>query len=123
MTSEEWLKAYYPTAAATCGSGDEAVAHSLRKWEGIAWAIANRIGVPIPIDAGTCALCHHYYDAESPSNSCHACPLAKSLGHACDATEDEYGEELDRCSSPWFAYQDYKDPQPMRKALKGIPPC
>ena len=109
MTKDEWLAAYYPAAAEDCPK-DEAVAHSIRKWEGVAWAVKNTFPVPIRVDASTCALCVRYQDDD---DSCTQCPLAISLGNKCDSTEDND-------PAPWFAYQNNKNPLPMLAALRAI---
>jgi hypothetical protein len=115
MTGEEWKEKYYPVEASDCPK-DEAIAHSIRKWEGVAWAVQNHIAVPIRVDASTCTLCIYFYGTSAEGESrCLRCPLAISLGYRCD-------EGTDNEESPWGAYYNNKDPFPMLKALHAIKP-
>ena len=114
MTNKEWLAAYYPTPAEACPK-EEAVAHSIRKWEGIAFVVQDNSSVPIRTDAGTCALCVHYYVTDDAGEDvCTECPLAISLGCRCDRDNDDG-------ISPWSSWCNHKDPLPMLAALKAIP--
>lgn len=115
MTRDEWLAAYYPTPAEDCPKED-AVAHSIRKWEGIVQAVQDGGSVPIRTDASTCALCVHFYETNlDGADVCTDCPLAMSLGRRCD-------EDNDDGIPPWNAYYNGKDPFPMLNALKSIEP-
>lgn len=121
MTDQEWTNKYYPVEATDCLE-DEAVAHSILKWEGVVWAIENQRRVPIRVDADTCALCVHYYESSNEeSPKCEKCPLALSLGHTCDGyhMDDDYDRD-DHFQAPWVQYNDGKNPHPMLNALRAI---
>lgn len=121
---EEWKKLYYPTPASKCKKKD-AVAHSLRKWEGLKKTVlkkfdlqANRgtlqevmwdgyLGnIVFDVDGYTCALCLWH-----AGNKCYGCPLATALGYPCD---DDTGD----LAGPFDIFKDTGDAMPMIRALR-----
>lgn len=124
MSLETWKAQYYPVDAADVPPA-EAVAHSLRKWEGLRKENLNKhqcfingdLGVidldteeVLHIDTGSCALCAHY---EYPRR-CPNCPLFNVLGGVrCDGANQPY---------QWFSAvmirRNTPDPEPMISALK-----
>lgn len=119
MSLQTWKEEFYPVPADQCPKG-EAVAHSLRKWRGLTdencgkhdvEKLYGRVG-ELRIDSRSCALCEHYY--KRPNQDCSECPLALVRGGApCDYTGD--GEVM----SPYLAFEDRGDPQPMIAALEA----
>lgn len=133
MSLETWKAEFYPTPAEDTAKED-AIAHSLRKWQGLTPENLKKHGVihepfagvidesdfsagkpiymyseAVPIDSGTCALCHHHYnsgDEESwedddfdEEDSCGVCPLKEARGGvSCDCTRD------DEQTSPWNSF-------------------
>lgn len=90
-----------------------AVKHSIRKWEGVAWAVENDFKPPIKVDSSTCALCEKYLDDNY--DTCRLCPLAISRGDVrCDDARKDEGK------SPYQVWDEKKDPAPMLAALKEI---
>lgn len=110
MSLETWKAEFYPTDAKDCPP-EQAIAHSLRKWEGLtveslvkhelhfnqsqryiydSQAPATKLGV----SDQTCALCQCYYDnAADFDSACVTCPLAKHNGVRCYA-KNEAGVNL-----------------------------
>lgn len=121
MSYETWAAEYYPVPADQVPPG-EAVAHSLRKWEGlragvleehdlrrISWGdVADRYGgTKLVIAADSCALCHQFARPK-----CVRCPLAIARAVdgapvACDKSRPD--EPL----SPWTFWTRFGDPAPM----------
>jgi hypothetical protein len=110
MLKEEWLKRYYPVPAEDC-TEEDAVAHSLRKWEGIvAWVKQHGTEKPpIRSDGSSCALCKFYAEGEPEEDNCTMCPLALHLGTRCDDN-----------NAPWSIWHCTGNPQPMLDALIAI---
>ena len=115
MSLQTWKKEFYPIPAEQVLSAD-AVAHSLRKWEGLkpknlakhdlishGEVIIDDDGNELGIDASSCALCNHYID-----DDCAECPLALVRGGVSCAMRD----------SPYHAFMESDDPNPMIKWLK-----
>jgi hypothetical protein len=134
MSLETWKAEFYPIEADQCPI-DQAVAHSLLKWQGLTaenlakhgverHANSSRIGSGdafLWIGSDSCALCHHFHtddpeeDEYGDESYCRECPLANIRGgFACDNRRfDEPGEFLE-AESPWHEFAgDNKDPQPM----------
>lgn len=91
MSLKSWLDAFYPIPADEV-SKEDALEHSIRKWKGLLpvnlakhqvlyrWEeVQSRDESGLPISASSCALCRHWYDADS---GCPECPLVKA-GHIC----------------------------------------
>lgn len=125
MSAESWIAEFYPKPANKTAEG-EAVQHSLQKWVGLRTESLYKHGLkepPIFIDGSSCALCHHYLDDDADfsdeSNSrikptCQTCPLAQSMGRACDQEVEEAS------ASPWSKWIDDINPEPMIKALEAV---
>ena len=112
--AKAWLKKYYPIPANKCKKKD-ALAHSIRKWEGLQPKVLAKYGLQIDwalsivydetedrvmrISAGTCALCRFFY--------LRRCPL---MPRGCDKT----------CNGLWikFTCRPY-DAAPMLRGLKA----
>lgn len=118
MSLESWKAEYYPIPADQT-TREEAVAHSLKKWEGLRVIARAAHGVSIAkhssylydedennilgIDADSCALCFHAF-----GEGCERCPLFLARGGVpCDGTRE--GE----ADSPWHTWCESKDPEPM----------
>jgi len=132
MSIKTWKKEFYPTSADRV-SKKKAVAHSLRKWEGLTKTNLKKHGVEvnrthvrelddedffngsIEIGAESCALCVKYLDCSwNPENGCGesecaTCPLYEYLGHRCDESDMPY--------NVWYYTQN---PRKMISALKKI---
>lgn len=109
MSLETWKAEFYPTEAKDCPA-EQAIAHSLRKWEGLTVENVDKHAVvfdgwwkvlgepeekPLTIDSESCALCVNYItdekrpyiDAEGDEDAttCGDCPLmAQNGGFQCD---------------------------------------
>ena len=128
MSIESWKQEFYPVPAEKVPEAD-ALAHSLRKWEGLqeealrAHALQldhgdlYRADAPdlegrpeMVVDGESCALCHLYSLKE---DRCKLCPLALSRdGIPCDRPAP--GEAI----SPWHQFRHANNPAPMLEALK-----
>lgn len=120
MSLKTWREEFYPVEAADV-SRRSALAHSLRKWEGMRPAALEKHGVErlgadlvhgaseFTVDSASCALCvHHLYD-----DDCTTCPLFKVRGGVrCDQSAS--GEEM----PPYAAFIVRGDPEPMIRLLK-----
>ena len=141
MSLETWKAEFYPVEATTENvEPEEAVAHSLRKWEGLRAETLAAHGLRVRdgrledgtdwmgIDAATCALCTHYLndnwpdededdEAETSRMRCENCPLFAVLGRSCDDDiVDGNGERI--AYGPYFLFIERNDPEPMIAALK-----
>lgn len=130
MSLKTWKRAFYPKDAADTTPA-EAVAHSLRKWEGLTAANRRKHGVTVegvmgelveadgdpadglPIDSETCALCVHYYEPSRNILLCRGCPLAIARG-GVPCTELGDGED----TSPWGEWVDSRNTGPMLRWLR-----
>lgn len=105
MSLKTWKEEFYAVPANEVAKED-AVSHSLRKWEGLRpanlekhwvyWDYRGLTDLPgevLRIDSNSCALCVHYLDNsiaayevdEDPPHMCSACPLAIARGDVpCD---------------------------------------
>lgn len=111
MSLEIWKAKYYPAPAAEV-SKEDALEHSIRKWQGLKATILKRHGLKykwtsksivdaqgnkLIISISSCALCLHF--AKGPG-SCPECPLAIARsGVSCDYTTNE--ELLSKKYNPW----------------------
>ena len=128
MSLESW-KAEFDSVPARDVPREEAVAHSLRKWQGLLLTNLERHDVYSPggsllvrdrcsddafgIDADSCALCTHYLRGNSfgPGRErarCVDCPLHRALGCDCDLGD----------RSPWRQHCRDGCAQPMIDALE-----
>lgn len=125
MSYETWREEYYPVPACDVPK-EQAVAHSLRKWEGLrpeALAkhgiklYAQNVGGMLSIASGSCALCHHY----CRGGSCESCPLAIARAENDGSPVDCDKSRFDEDRSPWAtgAYGP-QNPEPMIAWLKKI---
>lgn len=128
MSLESWKAEFYPVEADHVPK-EEAIAHSLRKWEGLRPANLRKHGVVkiynygglldeqyptavgFSVDSDSCALCVLYADTNC---NCGSCPVACSRGNTpCDeCIEDE------KCS-PYESFRRESNPEPMIQALEG----
>jgi hypothetical protein len=132
MSLKTWMEEFYPVEASETHE-EEALSHSLQKWEGLRQASLDKHGCHLSsmgsvtddevhflaIDASSCALCeHHYneptedaydYDGNPNFERCSTCPLALARGGVpCDAKN---GSEE---NSPWGAWRHRGyNPEPM----------
>ena len=129
MSLESWKKEFYSVPADKVAKKD-ALAHSLRKWEGLTKAALrkhkiSRCGDTIgeeelneyfPIDSSTCALCEAFHE-ELPGEairSCGSCPLV-------GLSEQEEGDS--GCTKEYLAWFANHRLAPMlallRKAMRA----
>lgn len=109
MSLETWKEEFYPIPSDEV-SESQALAHSLRKWEGLKKENLEKHGVgatggyvdELPIDSSTCALCHHHVDV-----GCATCPLSV-----------RGDEEIYTCDSEYRAWYRTGDPEPMIERIK-----
>ena len=123
MSLETWKAEFYPVDAKDVSESD-ALAHSLKKWEGLRKENLERHkcwmdgGVLVDSEQGfwhdekyaliiassSCALCNYYQE-----NTCNGCPLKDVRGAACDdvlnggsdaESEPPYGIFLSRNHNP-----------------------
>ena len=129
MSIESWKAEFYPTPADEA-SKDQAIAHSLRKWEGlrkenldrhelsqVRGRIVSRSGSKLWVDGDSCALCHHYLvdgDGDAYDVSCDNCPLSIARGgFPCDHSLP------DESNAPWQEFEGEGNPEPMIFWLKA----
>lgn len=121
MSTKSWKEEFYPVPAHQV-LGEDAVAHSLQKWEGLRKenldkhecytmrdSVLDKNFVHnmewVSIGSTSCALCEHHLSAVT---NCRTCPLAIARrGERCDMGDSPYGE---------FLYG--KNPEPMIGWLK-----
>jgi len=122
MSLATWKALYYPVPASEV-SPQDALAHSIRKWEGLAPEILEQHGITLDgglkgetgeprfyINDKSCALCECYiqHDVEEESEKqCTPCPLYQYLGLSCDRLS----------SGPFAVWITEHDPKPMLTAL------
>ena len=129
MSLKSWKEEFCPVDAEEVPEED-ALAHSLRKWEGLlpenltkhGLMVGRELLMPVietgdedddrffTISASTCALCKHYFSSgEFGGRACQFCPLAEARkGLSCDkGRRDPYG-----------AFLKTGDPKPMIRLLK-----
>ncbi len=110
MSLATWKAEFYPIPADAVPK-DQAIAHSLQKWQGMTAANLAIHGVSVTdsgdledddqfleISTRTCALCEHYYVYD-----CHECPLTAVRGEPCHSGDH----------APFDAWMDGGDPLPM----------
>lgn len=108
MSVESWKEEFYPVDAEDAASSDsEALAHSIKKWEGLTEESLRKHGlkeVPINMGSNTCALCVRHIEEE-----CMDCPIVRR-------------EHL-RCGYIGSVYAHYlvnRDPQPTINLLRSL---
>jgi len=125
MTMQTWLAEYYPVPADTPMTGQEAIDHSRRKWEGLRSENLERhdlkrayrrifhepSGEDFTVDANTCALCFKFEEIEG-KNTCQDCPLFAVRGTRCDEYSPGDGTE-----SLYSEFTVNGNPLPMIEAL------
>ena len=118
MSLETWKEEFYRKPAGDT-STEEALHHSLKKWQGLRTENLNRHGITVTagasliddspgtlrfgIDSESCALCFHYM--YTTPRSCEACQLFKVRGSRCDNNSTS--------QSPFSLWQLKHDPEPM----------
>lgn len=132
MSLVTWKQQYYPRPANRVGKRS-ALAHSLRKWEGLTKEALRAHGLMTTelgdvtesagygekyfnVDSASCALCVHYLQ-EDQLDYCTSCPLAQARGGVrCD----EYSATLDgdRGHSPFSIFTSKGDARPMLRWLR-----
>jgi len=124
MSLQSWILEFYPRRA-DCVPAEDAVAHSLVKWEGMREEVLtlhevievdsylihtdNQGTDVLEISSKSCALCVHYLSAKG---RCSECPITLATGRPCDTTSG-------RGTAPWTAWTRYSNPEPMISALKA----
>jgi hypothetical protein len=116
VSLKTWVAEFYPVDTKDVPM-DEAVAHSLKKWEGLSkknmkkhsvWKvdqkITDRACHSLSISDITCALCVHFKE-----DFCLGCPLKRHLGQVCCGMSD----------NPYGAWLYDADPWPMIRALRA----
>lgn len=119
MTVLTWINEFYPKPVEDT-TPEEAVQHSLTKWEGLTPENLRKhkvrmsdfgylIGVEpddqvrsLTINGSTCSLCYHFLDnGGNEVDVCDECPLYKVRGNVpCDVERDD--EDV----APWYAFRD-----------------
>ncbi len=125
MSLETWKQEFYPKPASET-TPEEAVQHSLTKWEGLLPENLAKHNVRvdgmrrvvggedevgcISIASETCSLCFHHFGPEKRDQpQCGTCPLFQIRGTPCDRMRnDEVGKH-----SPWGAFSYTRNPEPM----------
>jgi hypothetical protein len=118
MSLETWKQEFYPKRA-TETTPEEAIQHSLTKWQGLLpenlakhdvhidslWHVASDDADEgkVALNSRTCSLCLHHYR----SNGCGLCPLYQVRG--CVACDEE---RKDEDFSPWSRIF-HSNPEPM----------
>lgn len=107
MSGKSWKEEFYPIPADQCAPED-ALSHSIRKWEGLREKNIKKHGLytpPIEVDYSTCALCWYWLDNGNDSQ-CDGCPLPKlTRRRVCNGRQ--YG-----------AWEMHSNPEPMIALLK-----
>lgn len=130
-TLESWTERYYPVAAKDCPEED-ALAHSIQKWEGLreevlqeyglhrdagglSITIADSLGNTLPINDQTCALCHLYWEGDEGVN-CLRCPLrAEKVRRLQDP--DALANDTRDCAREYRSWTMAGNPVPMIELL------
>lgn len=125
MSVKSWKAEFYPSPPNEKATWRECLEHSIRKWTGLlpdnmakhaVWAenavITDVDSYRLGIDASSCALCQKGIYLHLDEGMCTDCPLYAYLGkRRCD--DDAQG------ISPYSAFCDSGDAQPMLDALKA----
>lgn len=95
MTMQTWKREYYPVPAHKVETKEQAIEHSIKKWEGLTKEALEKHGInkeeegnyiyynltTFNIDVDSCALCYLYLNGDN-YNPCAGCPLYQS-GNGC----------------------------------------
>lgn len=117
MTIETWKEEFYQVHTSYV-TKDKALAHSLKKWEGLRresrarhevtidqyGRLNDQLGQHFHIDGSSCALCKLH-------RNCAGCPLVEERGADCDMKI--------MGTSPWHEWSEKQNPEPMIKLIKG----
>jgi len=130
MTVKTWIDEFYPKPVEDT-TPDDAVQHSLTKWQGLkpenlkkhnvrVSTFADVVGINdddqmdgLSINGTTCSLCHHFLSHKDEHlDRCEPCPLSIVRGKTpCDNERDD--EDI----APWYAFRDNTNglntPEPM----------
>ena len=113
MSKETWLREHYAVPAKHVLAKD-ALAHSIRKWEGLMqWELAHH-GLeqpPIVVDGSTCALCEHFYETKADED-CDDCPIVEYQGFPCTMSSKTNEDQ-----SPYWKWKCDRNPVPMISLL------
>ena len=113
MSKETWLKEHYAIPAKGVLPCD-ALAHSIRKWEGLTQLELAHHGLeqpPITVDGSTCALCYHFYEHETDED-CTDCPIVEYQGFPCTMSSKTNEDQ-----SPYWKWKADRNPVPMISLL------
>lgn len=122
MSLATWKKEFYPTPASRC-SKKNAIAHSLRKWQGLTKRNLKKHGLykisdsrfirerffaseSMEICGESCSLCAAFYDPYGHSIACEPCPIYQQTGSKCFS---QYGD--------WVEYNEVR---PMLTLLRKV---
>ncbi len=118
MSKDTWLNEHYATPAKHVLAKD-ALAHSIKKWEGLTQRELAHHGLeqpPIAVDGSTCALCHHFYetraDIAEQIEDCDDCPIVEYQGFPCTMSSRSNDED-----SPYSKWKSQGNPIPMISLL------
>lgn len=115
MNKKTWLKEFYPVPAHKV-SAEDALDHSIKKWEGALEENLEKHGLdcpPMGFYSDSCALCAHYYMATDNKPVCGGCPLFMVRGNVKCYVKRPC-EEM----SPFNEYNSFSNPRPMLTWLK-----
>lgn len=136
MSLETWKAEFYPVNANVEMSEEEAIKHSIKKWEGLKPENLSKHFVELDfygdiiepyniefsefsISNSSCALCAKFYNADENGiltfNGCESCPLYKKLGFECGRSDDD-----NHAKDGWAYYEDLKSPDLMLENLKSL---
>lgn len=138
MSLKSWREEFYPVKAHEVTGLHEALAHSLKKWEGLTPENLQRHGCSpkrlidrkVIMDndftgdvlsmGSSCALCLLYLDHLDKSHRCSSCPLyGFRNGVACDEGGIDDQTHQGVSISPYQSFYRFNDPQPMIALLKA----
>jgi hypothetical protein len=108
-----WMVKYCPVPANKV-KAEDAIAHSLLKWQGYRKSNLKEFGLssaPLRPSAANCALCLLHYESEK-AESCENCPIFAERGQACDNPLESEG------CSPYWSFMSKGDPEPMIELLE-----
>lgn len=122
MSLQTWKKEFYLVNPSKRMTKKQAIGHSLRKWIGLRKSNLEKHEISkdghqigdnfdyLTIEMESCAMCVKYFDKNKFAKCCEKCPLAISLGEACDNS----------VNGPYETWCDTGNPNPMIKALRAL---